>query len=453
MSKIIYDFVGVGLGPFNLGLACLTSGIESVNGLFLEKNPEFNWHPGMMLEGAHLQTPFMSDLVTLADPSHPLSFLNYLKKTGRLYSFYIREDFFILRREYNNYCRWAVDQLTSIRFSSRVTSIVFSENLQCYVINTEGSSGTPSREYFARNLVLAVGSVPSVPDGCQNKISDVIHSSEYLDNQELLKKTKRVTVVGGGQSAAEIYYDLLQSIDNDEYELNWVTRSPRFFPLEYSKLTLEMTSPEYVDYFYSLPKDKKNELLMKQGNLYKGINSSLINEIYDTLYVKKTHYNFVSNILTNSSLLSLSSSFPGVDVHFRQEESESNFSIKNTSVVLATGYRYQIPEFLDGIKNRINWDEQGRYDVARNYSIDVSGGSVFVQNAELHTHGFVTPDLGMACYRNSCIIKEILGFEYYPIEASIAFQTFGNPESISLGDNVYQASEENYLTHLELSSQ
>ena len=59
----------------------------------------------------------------------------------------------------------------------------------------------------------------------------------------------------------------------------------------------------------------------------------------------------------------------------------------------------------------------------RNYSID-RHNAVFVQNAELHTHGFVTPDLGMACYRNSVLIREIAGREIYPIEQRIAFQTF-----------------------------
>ena len=48
-----------------------------------------------------------------------------------------------------------------------------------------------------------------------------------------------------------------------------------------------------------------------------------------------------------------------------------------------------------------------------------------MQNAELHTHGFVTPDLGMAAYRNSCILREIPGREVYPVERSIAFQQFG----------------------------
>lgn len=75
----------------------MTSTIENVEGLFLEQKKEFDWHPGMMLENATMQTPFLSDLVTLADPTHPLSFLNYVKKQGRLYSFYIRENFFLMR--------------------------------------------------------------------------------------------------------------------------------------------------------------------------------------------------------------------------------------------------------------------------------------------------------------------------------------------------------------------
>ena len=67
---------------------------------------EFRWHPGMMLEGATIQVPFLADLVTMADPTSPYSFLTYLKATGRLYPFYIRESFYPLRAEYDAYCRW-----------------------------------------------------------------------------------------------------------------------------------------------------------------------------------------------------------------------------------------------------------------------------------------------------------------------------------------------------------
>jgi hypothetical protein len=70
----VYDFAGIGVGPFNLGLAALSQPIEGLDGVFLERRESFDWHPGMMLEPAHLQVPFMADLVTLADPTSPYSF-------------------------------------------------------------------------------------------------------------------------------------------------------------------------------------------------------------------------------------------------------------------------------------------------------------------------------------------------------------------------------------------
>ena len=79
--------------------------------------------PGMLLDDATLQVPFMADLVTMADPTSPYSFLSFLKDTGRLYSFYIRESFYPLRREYNDYCRWAADRLTSLRFGQHVERV------------------------------------------------------------------------------------------------------------------------------------------------------------------------------------------------------------------------------------------------------------------------------------------------------------------------------------------
>ncbi len=113
MSDNTLDFIAIGLGPFNLSLACLAEPLDDLSGLVLDENPQFDWHPGMMLENARLQTPFLSDLVTLADPTSPYSFLNYLKAQGRIYSFYIRESFFLLRREYNQYCQWAASQSAS----------------------------------------------------------------------------------------------------------------------------------------------------------------------------------------------------------------------------------------------------------------------------------------------------------------------------------------------------
>ena len=446
-SELIYDFIGIGIGPFNLGLACLTDPIDDLNGLFLDQRSQFHWHPGLLFEDARLQTPFMSDLVTLADPTSPYSFLNYIKQQGRLYSFYIRENFFLLRNEFNQYCQWAASNLGNLRFDTQVENIIYDKERSCYCIQAKCKAEGKSVSFYAKKLVLGTGPTAFVPECCEEWVEispSIIHASDYLHQQHALKSKKKITVVGSGQSAAEIIIDLLQDIARYGYTLNWITRAPRFFPLEYTKLTLEMTSPEYVDYFYELPSATRESLNREHAQLAKGINSETINQIFDLMYAKRLISECDINLLTNSELemLEKDNHSGNYFLHFQQKEKQSRFSCESDAVVLSTGYRYEEPNFLNGISDRIAWNNQGDYDVGRYYSIDQSHSEIFVQNAEQHTHGFVTPDLGMACYRNSHIIRQLLGRDHYPIEKKIAFQTFGTPEN----DMRYEGASLEYVS-------
>jgi lysine N6-hydroxylase len=423
----VYDFAAIGVGPFNLGLACLTQPLADLNGIFLDKRKDFNWHPGMLLQDTTLQVPFMADLVTLADPASPFSFLNYLKEQGRIYSFYIREHFKMQRIEYNQYCQWAITKLPNIWFNTEVQQIQYDEQGKYYVVKCASAATGTVKTVKAKKLVLGTGTVPYIPSFCKEHMDKVVHSSAYLHQKRTLQAKRSITIIGSGQSAAEIYYDLLQDIDTYGYELHWITRSPRFFPLEYSKLTLEMTSPEYVDYFYNLPPAKRDQLIKNQGHLYKGINIDLIGNIFDLLYTKRLQSDIKVSLRTNSALKKITSpeaGQEGLELEFYQEEQEQYYKHNTEGLVLATGYYYSMPDFAAGISSRIKWDEKGRFDVNRNYTIDKNGAEIFVQNAELHTHGFVTPDLGMGCYRNSYIIKEMTGKDVYAIEKRIAFQQF-----------------------------
>ena len=119
----------------------------------------------MLLESARLQTPFIADLVTLADPTSPYSFLNYLKEIGRLYPFYIRESFFPLRREYDDYCRWAAGEAAQPALRSRRSPP------SSTTTPTTGTWCTPTRPgetvtHRARHLVLGTGTPPYLPPAC-----------------------------------------------------------------------------------------------------------------------------------------------------------------------------------------------------------------------------------------------------------------------------------------------
>ncbi|MGI5244086.1 lysine N(6)-hydroxylase/L-ornithine N(5)-oxygenase family protein [Dactylosporangium sp. CA-139066] len=418
-----HDFVAIGLGPYNLGLACLTEPLAELDGVFLEarSQAEFAWHPGMMLDATRLQTPFMSDLVTLADPTSPYSFLNYLKETGRLYPFYIRESFYPLRTEYSDYTRWAAARLRNVHFGRTVDRVTYAAGR--YEVHAGGET------YHARRIVLGTGTPPHTPAACAGLGGDLVHASRYLAARESLRAKGSITILGSGQSAAEIYRDLLAGIDAHGYRLDWVTRSPRFFPLEYTKLTLEITSPDYVDYFHALPEPARYRLEAAQKALFKGINAELVNEIYDLLYARSAAGPVATRLLTNTALHSAAwdADTGRYTLGLRHEEQGRDFTLHTEGLVLATGYRYTVPALLDPIRDRIRWDSRGRFDVARNYSIDHEGREIFLQNAGTHTHGITSPDLGMGAYRNSWIIRELLGREVYPIEKSIAFQEFGAP--------------------------
>ena len=424
----ILDLVGIGLGPFNLGLAALCHPIADLNPIFFEQAPKFDWHPGMLLETSSLQIPFFADLVTLADPSSHFSFLAYLKEQGRLFQFAIRENNYITRREFNRYCQWVVSRLPGLFFHHQVQSLEYDTAKKCYVVRVIHLPLGQEKKFYARCLVLGTGTQPHWPDfttKCQGP--NLIHSSDYLFYKKSILDKKRVTIIGSGQSAAEIYYDLLGKLELFPEGLFWYTRSDRFFPMENSKLTYEMTSPDYLDYFFHLPESSKTALLATQDVLYKGINASLISDIYDLLYLKTIEdQQLPTGLFPGCTLLDMERR--GEDrfkLSLIQSAQQYHFHLESQVVILATGYQAGSYSLLEPVRDRIRWDKKGRLGVQKNYSIDWSGKEIFVQNAELHTHGFSAPDLGMGPYRNATILRQILGYAPYALESRIAFQNFG----------------------------
>lgn len=431
MNREIYDFVAIGLGPFNLSLACLSAPLPGVRALFLEKKPGFDWHPGMLIEASTLQNPFLADLVSLADPRSEYSYLNYCKQTGRIYSYYMRENHYLSRAEYNRYCQWVVARLPNLRFNSEVQGVLHDPDSNTYLVTGQHAATGERFMVRCRKLVLGLGSQPSLPACCDRRAAPYIHSADYLRNKAQLQQRDAITIVGSGQSAAEVFHDLLRDSAGHDYSLAWITRSPRFFQMENTKLTLELISPDYTEYFYDLPEARRRQILAQQSSLYKGINASLINQIYDLLDEKFHDGDRRYTLLTNSELRACRYDRAQARYHleFQHVDYAQPFSHVTDGLVLATGYAHSIPACINPIHDRIAWNEDGSYRIGRNYAIDHDGGEIYVQNTGLLSHGVTNPDLGFCCHRNSLILRELTGVEHYPVEAHTALQEFRPPAS------------------------
>ncbi|WP_055474317.1 lysine N(6)-hydroxylase/L-ornithine N(5)-oxygenase family protein, partial [Streptomyces pathocidini] len=339
----------MGIGPFNLSLAALAHGVSGLRTAFYDQRPAFHWHPGLLIEGTTLQVPFLADLVTLADPASPWSFLNYLRHRDRLFPFYFAERFHIERAEYDAYCRWVSEQLPGLHFGHQVDAVRWNAERALFEVDftqvdPDGEALALGRVY-ARNVVLGVGTAPYVPEPLR-PLADaptvpVVHSADYLDQRERLLGAEHLTVIGSGQSGAEVFLDLLRARPAGRERLTWLARTPAFAPMEYSKLGLEQFTPDYARYFHGLPERVRDELLPRQWQLHKGIDHDTLAAIHAELYRRTLDGGWPDAVLTPGVRVRTAGRVGArqIELHLEHVQQGTRTRLTTDAVVLATGYR------------------------------------------------------------------------------------------------------------------
>ncbi|MFB6713825.1 MULTISPECIES: lysine N(6)-hydroxylase/L-ornithine N(5)-oxygenase family protein [unclassified Streptomyces] len=438
-----HDLVGIGIGPFNLSLAALAHGIPDtphrLATAFYEQRPAFHWHPGLLIDGASLQVPFLADLVTLADPASPWTFLNYLRSRDRLFPFYFAERFHIQRAEYDAYCRWVTDQLPGLHFSHQVDAVRWNNGRGLFEIDftqldNDGEAEALGRAH-TRHIALGIGTEPYVPEPLrpltEAESVPVVHSADYLRHRDRLLDAEHITVIGSGQSGAEIFLDLLRARPTGHEKLHWLARTQAFAPMEYSKLGLEHFTPDYSRYFHALPESVRDELVPHQWQLHKGIDADTIAAIHDELYRRTLHGGWPDATLTPGVCVRTAGRVANtrIELHLEHTQQNTRTSLTTDAVVLATGYRERpLDRILSGLDPYMRRDASARPRIDDSFRLVLDPtvtGNVYVQNAERHTHGVGAPDLGLAAWRSATILNNLTGTNAYPLPERTAFTTFG----------------------------
>ncbi|MEV6144405.1 SidA/IucD/PvdA family monooxygenase [Streptomyces sp. NPDC051992] len=438
-----HDLIGIGIGPFNLSLAALAHGTPTTHhpltATFYEQRPAFHWHPGLLIDGASLQVPFLADLVTLADPTSPWTFLNYLRSRDRLFPFYFAERFHIQRAEYDAYCRWVTSQLPNLHFSHQVDAVRWNNQRHLFEIDftqldDEGEAEALGRAH-ARHIALGIGTEPHIPAPLKPLTEadgiPVIHSADYLHHRQQLLDADHITVIGSGQSGAEIFLDLLRARPTGHENLHWLARTQAFAPMEYSKLGLEHFTPDYSRYFHALPESVRDELVPHQWQLHKGIDADTIAAIHDELYRRTLHGGWPHTTLTPGVSVRTAGRLANnrIELHLEHTQQNTRTRLTTDAVILATGYRERsLDRILTGLHPHMCRDASQRPRIDHRFRLDLDPtitGNIYVQNAERHTHGVGAPDLGLAAWRSATILNDLTGTNPYPLPERTAFTTFG----------------------------
>jgi len=224
-----YDLVCIGFGPASLAIAiALHDQKTQARVLFLERQQEFAWHAGMILPGSRMQISFIKDLATLRNPRSEFTFLNYLHEKNRLVTFTNLGTFLPLREEYNDYMAWCASHFEGcVRYGQDAVSVapIGEKPIQNWAVRSRDVKKGQEKRLTARHVVIAVGGEPNIPKAFpQNPLSPrVVHSSGYSSTVPKLlndkNKAYKIAIVGGGQSAAEIFNDMHSRYPNSKTSL------------------------------------------------------------------------------------------------------------------------------------------------------------------------------------------------------------------------------------------
>ena len=439
MTSHVLDLAGAGIGPFNLSLAAQLDSIPQLSVRFFERRPAFAWHPGMMLPGAEMQTSILKDLVTATNPTSPWSFLSYLVEHKRFYQFLNAEYEAVPRKEFADYLAWVARGLTSLRFGASMREVHANDGFF--------SIATDDGPISARNLSVGVGKIAARPSWAEQlPKSMTFHSSEAAIRLGDVK-APRVAVIGGGQSGAEIVDALLDL--NAVSSVHWISRRPNFEPLDATPFTNELFTPGYMERFHGLPEELRLTHTRRQVLASDGVSASTLKKLYRRLYERKLEAANGSDhgisLRPFRDVISAEQDGPEIALTMRNGFDNSIETLAVNMVVLATGYRFVLPEFLHSLENRIELNSIGEPVLESDFSLAWDGpgeNRIFVLNAGRHSHGIAEPQLSLAAWRSAVIANALLGREHFnlgQLDPMVQWETQGHPSALS--SHLGQAAE------------
>ncbi|MEV0373865.1 lysine N(6)-hydroxylase/L-ornithine N(5)-oxygenase family protein [Streptomyces sp. NPDC050636] len=425
LDEAVLDVVGLGYGPSNLALAVALAehnagapGNAQLTSCFFEKQPAFGWHRGMLIDDTTLQVSFLKDLVTMRNPTSEYSFLAYLQSKGRLADFINHKMLFPSRVEFHDYLEWVADSFKeNVEYHCEVVDIRPVEEdgeITCFEVEAHDRSnpGT-SMVRRARNVVMAGGLQPNLPEGAQ--LSDrVWHNHELLDRLQQLTggEARSFTVIGAGQSAAETVEYLHRT--QPEAEIHAVFARYGYAPADDSSFVNRIFDPEAVDHFYRSPEDVKQMLLdYHRSTNYSVVDLELIDELYRRLYQERVTGRERLRVHNISRLVDACTVNDSVRATMEFLPTGERTVMDTDYLVYATGYRpLDVLKTLGTVAPYCHTDDSGRVRVRRDYRVetdDAVRAGIFLQGPTEHTHGITSSLLSNTAVRVGEIVRSIAG--------------------------------------------
>ncbi|MGC9537112.1 lysine N(6)-hydroxylase/L-ornithine N(5)-oxygenase family protein [Streptomyces sp. UG1] len=414
MAHRTVELLAIGAGPANLALAVALEELApelAEQTLVLEREKNVVWQRGMLLPDALSQVSFLKDLVTMRNPRSEFSFINFLHTRDRLDAFVNLGSFVPYRSEISEYLQWVADSLQNVRveYGHEATAIadVHSADGELTGWTVTLADGDT---IGCRYLVIGAGRdahVPAVFDGLPAE--RVIHSTEYTQRIGCVPThgSPRVTVVGGAQSAAELFGAALRDLPGCRPTM--IMRSIGLNGYESSKFTNELFYSSFVDEFYGASPEARHQLLAEMHRTnYGGLAPATLESLYRQFYQDRRSGQDRLGMITMTDVTGAEQDGDEIVLTLTDRKSGTSRELRTDLVLLGTGFSREMPRMVRMLGDSLGLE---RVDVTRNYRLELgrpATGACYVQGVNESTHGIADSLLSVLAARSAEITKDIL---------------------------------------------
>ncbi|KAI5293243.1 hypothetical protein KEM52_005719 [Ascosphaera acerosa] len=432
-----YDIISVGFGAAALAIAiALRDRGLKPRITFLEKQPEFGWHTGMLLPGTKMQISFLKDLATLRDPTSHFTFLNYLHVKGRLVNFTNLSTHLPLREEFNDYLKWCASHFDDVvQYNQQVLAVTPNGHpAGSFTVTTRDTVSGREQQLLAKQVIVATGGEMALPPSLAGRPlpEGVIHSSEFMYKvpQRFTDRGAeyRCAIIGGGQSAVELSEEFAARYPNSKVEL--IMKGSAMRPSDDSPFVNEIFDPESVDsFFHQDATTRRQQLEENKLTNYAVVRLHLLEQVYDKIYRQRflnpDESTWALRIHTNRKLTQVSQ-LPSGKMRIALEDSKTGRPVQKEEeydlVILATGYRrnpflHVLKPVRPLLRQPARQDRDGEQDsdiaVSRDYRLLFNPGQVapdaaiWLQGSCESTHGLSDSLLSILAVRSAELVDSM----------------------------------------------
>lgn len=406
-----FHAIGVGAGPANLSLAALMQARTDETIALFDKAPCASWHSTLLHPGVRMQTSWMKDLVSLVDPTHKLSFLNYLVTESRLFALINSQFDVIPRREYMRYLTWAASQINNIHYNTPIDEVNFVENEGFYAYSN-GSAVARSE-----HLVVGVGTRPIVPAGLATMPEDRAFIADDLATHlpaMSADTSAPVAVIGGGQTGVEAVLRLLGAGFTD---IKWLGRRQWFQTIDDSPAANDIYRPAHQQFLQGLTRGTRKRLVEEAGPTGDALTPGALRGLYQANYDRMLEYgHFPVTLLPGRDVTE--GHADGDELVLQCAAAERLEEQRVRYAIIAVGRQDAPMPFSLELRERLDIDEDGDMVIDEDYSVrwkGMNGHRIYVLNRARYSHGIADANLTLLPVRAAVVINSMQGREVFAL--------------------------------------